>query len=107
MNLIENAIPGVPGDYSQNLIVDAADYVVWRDQLGTTGPGLAADGNGDEMVTRLDYELWKSNFGMAVGAATADQRAPVPEPSTMVLIVVGAFIVENVVGCRPSRNRRV
>src|SRR5688572_11448227 len=25
-----------PGDYSENLSVDAADYTVWRDRLGAT-----------------------------------------------------------------------
>ena len=26
----------VPGDYNQNGIVDAADYTIWRDTLGST-----------------------------------------------------------------------
>src|SRR5262249_6702838 len=35
----------VPGDYDGNGVVDAADYVMWRQQAGQTGAGLAADGN--------------------------------------------------------------
>ena len=30
----------------------AADYTVWRNQLGMTGSGYAADGNGDKQVTQ-------------------------------------------------------
>ena len=29
---------GVDGDYNGNGVVDAADYTVWRDSLGQTGP---------------------------------------------------------------------
>ena len=55
------------GDFNANGIVDAADYVVWRNSLGVTGSGLAADGNGDNMVTQLDYAIWKANFGDTAG----------------------------------------
>jgi len=41
------------------VIVDAADYSVWRDSLGRTGTGLAADGNGDHAINHVDYDLWK------------------------------------------------
>ncbi len=30
----------VPGDFNDNGVVDAADYVVWRDTLGNVGEGL-------------------------------------------------------------------
>jgi hypothetical protein len=36
-NLYEN--PALPGDYNGDGTVDAADYVVWRKTLGTTGLG--------------------------------------------------------------------
>ncbi|MEM8864875.1 MAG: PEP-CTERM sorting domain-containing protein [Planctomycetota bacterium] len=52
-----------PMDYNSDGAVNAADYTVWRDSLGQTGPGLAADGNGDEVVDIVDYENWKTNFG--------------------------------------------
>ncbi len=87
LNLVENFLPG---DYNDDSIVDAADYSVWRNQLGSTGSGYAADGNGDNMVTQLDYVVWKANFGaMAGGAASSAQHLPVPEPSTGFLWWIG------------------
>jgi len=29
-------VPSIPGDFNNNGVVDAADYVVWRKGLGTT-----------------------------------------------------------------------
>jgi hypothetical protein len=52
-----------PGDYNQDGLVDAADYGVWRDNLGQTGPELRADGNRDNVVDAIDYDIWRNNFG--------------------------------------------
>jgi hypothetical protein len=68
------------GDYNGDGRVDAADYVVWRKNLGaTSGPGLAADGNGNGTVDGADYALWRSNFG-----ATASGRSRAPTPRGLV-----------------------
>jgi hypothetical protein len=92
----------VRGDYNQNGVVDAADYTVWRDQLGSTGvPGLVlGDGTGDDLeglpdgdVDQFDYALWRANFGSValfsavVGGAAAQAGIPanVPEPPALVL----------------------
>ena len=40
------------GDYNVDGVVDAADYVVWRDSLDETGRGLAADGTGSRWPAR-------------------------------------------------------
>lgn len=78
-----------PGDYNQDGVVDAADYTVWRNTLGTTGldRGTAADGNGDGQVTVEDYDVWRSHFGemapLSLGQATA-----VPEPASAALLLV-------------------
>ena len=63
------------GDYNFNGVVDAADYVVWRNNLGAAGtPGMVAgDGtstgalNGvpDGFVDQWDYDFWKQHFGNA------------------------------------------
>ena len=50
------------GDYNSDLVVDAADYTVWRDTLGST-TDLRADGNGDLIINELDYDAWKTKFG--------------------------------------------
>jgi hypothetical protein len=82
-------IPASNGDYNQNGIVDAADYIVWRETSGQSGVGLAADGNGDNQVNTADFSYWRSKFGQTVlgSGSTAEFSggSPVPEPSTALL----------------------
>jgi hypothetical protein len=76
-------MPDVQGDYNDNGIVDAADYVVWRNSLGqsVTLPNDATPGT----VMQEDYDVWRRNFGGgAIGSATA-----VPEPAMIVLCMLG------------------
>jgi hypothetical protein len=96
-----------PGDYNGDNVVDAADYVEWRRSLGQTGTGLAADGTGpsgmpDGVVDELDYNFWTEHFGnmpsggASFGAGAGAQNVPaalVPEPSGLLLVVVGLLIV--------------
>ena len=72
------------GDYNQDGTVDAADYSVWRDSLGTTGDFLAADGNGNGAIDAGDYDVWNSTFGHHVDSgagARQIQRSPNQRPS--------------------------
>ncbi len=83
---------GTPGDYNGDTFVDAADYTVWRDNLGQS---LAALQNTDPSnqtgtVQPSDYDFWKSNFpGQAVGGAI--DGGQVPEPSA--LAVAGLVVL--------------
>src|SRR5262249_9041948 len=74
-------------------VVDAADYTIWRDSLGST-TNLLADGDGNGIVDSNDYAVWKSNFGAHIGSgAGATAVAAVPEPSGFALLWVGAFLL--------------
>jgi hypothetical protein len=83
----------LPGDYSRNGVVDAADYTLWRDTLNQTGAGLPADGSGNQLVDQADYDLWRMHFGEAaeliVGAGAAQGASVgaigVPEPCALVI----------------------
>ncbi len=79
------------GDNNLDGSVDAADYTVWRNTLGSTSDLRA---NGDNtgasfaVVDEADYLAWKGNFG-AVGAGPAASNA-VPEPGALFLAMMAA-----------------
>jgi L-ascorbate metabolism protein UlaG (beta-lactamase superfamily) len=54
------------GDYNEDTVVDAADYTVWRNNLGQD-IALPHEGNNitPGMVTIEDYDFWKSRYGNA------------------------------------------
>jgi hypothetical protein len=82
------------GDYNRNGVVDASDYVVWRDTLGQLGAGLAADGDSDGTIDQDDYDVWRAHFGQTASSgasASASASAAIPEPGTLVLLLLGAL----------------
>ena len=81
----------LPGDYNRNSVVDAADYVLWRDTLGNVVAAFSgADGNGSGTIDPGDYSLWRGNFGHSAGPGTgAGANAAVPEPATLALLLMG------------------
>lgn len=90
------SVPELTGDFNADGIVDAADYTLWRDTLGST-TDLRADANGDTVVNVADYALWKSNFGLSqIGAGAATN---VPEPMAAILLTI-------LCGLACSGNRR-
>lgn len=78
--------PALPGDYNQNGIVDAADYVVWRNNEGTNNP-LPNDPIGGT-IGPAHYNQWRAHFGQSAGAGAAaglPGSAAVPEPPALTL----------------------
>ena len=57
--------PTTTGDYNLNGVIDAADYVVWRDTLGQTADPMGSGADGDEsgLVDAGDYDFWQARFG--------------------------------------------
>jgi hypothetical protein len=81
--------PQLEGDFNFDGEVDAADYTVWRDTQGETGPGLVADANGDQVVNALDYAIWQTNYG----ATLAGGAGAVPEPAGWAILAVSGAVV--------------
>jgi autotransporter-associated beta strand protein len=79
-----SATPTLLGDYNHNGIVDAADYTVWRDTVGSM-TRLAADGNGDGVVDQADMELWRMHFGETSGSSVTGESIAAPEPESCFL----------------------
>ncbi|MFG0304744.1 MAG: dockerin type I domain-containing protein [Phycisphaerales bacterium JB040] len=68
---------GLAGDYNDDGVVDAADFTVWRDNLGQlVSPAefyqLAGDYNSDGLVDAADYTVWRSNHSGGVGMLMGD-----------------------------------
>jgi hypothetical protein len=78
----------VTGDYNGNGIVDAADYVVWRDTFGESvfWKGDGADGDQSGEIDLGDYEFWKQRFGEVIAASPSATATTVPEPAAGWLI---------------------
>ncbi|MEX2172637.1 MAG: PEP-CTERM sorting domain-containing protein [Pirellulales bacterium] len=88
--LLSVVAAALPGDYNQNGVVDAADYTVWRDTLGST-TNLAANGNGNTAIDAGDYDVWKQNFGAVAGSGAGD--AAVPEPTSAALLALALVAI--------------
>lgn len=57
----------LPGDYNANGVVEAADYTVWRDNVGGPPGALANDADGG-VIAAPQYETWRANFGSRTGS---------------------------------------
>jgi hypothetical protein len=76
----------LPGDYNDDGAVDAADYVVWRENSGTTN-SLPNDAIGG-MIGPAHYDQWRANFGDSAGEAGTLAQHQIPEPTTVALLFV-------------------
>jgi hypothetical protein len=82
------------GDYNADGTVDAADYTVWRDNLGAPTEA-AINNNGDGGgISPSDYAYWKARFGTMAGSGGGSLgAAAVPEPATLCLLLFGLSVI--------------
>jgi hypothetical protein len=79
----------VAGDYNQNGVVDAADYVAWRNtENQSVTPGSGADGDGNGVVNTLDYDFWKARFGNTASSGSGQASTAVPEPTSLTIAIL-------------------
>jgi hypothetical protein len=82
------------GDYNGNNIVDAADYVVWRNTFGqNVTQGTGADGDRSGMIDQGDYNFWRMQFGSVVSGSAVGSGGAVPEPTTIGMLVGALAII--------------
>jgi hypothetical protein len=92
------AAAGVPGDFDQNGVVDAADFIVWQRDLSMNGGSLSADGNGDGIVNAADLGVWRMHLGEStIGGSLRS----VPEPIGLPMFLA-AFA--SLVGLRRAKS---
>jgi hypothetical protein len=96
MEITGSAAPGVPGDYNNNGLVDAADYVLWR-----KGGPLANEVDTPGTVNAADYTAWRARFGNPSGSGAGLSGGAVPESCTFALLISAIGILTAV----PNRNK--
>lgn len=97
--LISNAVVSLPGDYNLDGVVDAGDYVVWRDNVGAPAGALPND-SATGPIGEDQYLVWRQNFGAAAHATPESQPASAPEPGAFTLLIAwGVF------ASQPRRSR--
>jgi hypothetical protein len=88
------AAAGLPGDYNEDGTVDAADYTVWRNNLGspTALPNDDTPGTGPD-----DYTRWKQFYGTSAGSGIGGivqaTDITVPEPTALMAIMQAVIAV--------------
>lgn len=71
---------GLQGDFNGDGAVDAADFTVWRDGLGT-------------VYSQQDYNTWRDNYGASLAQSTPSaSQAPTPASAALLsaALLVGA-----------------
>jgi len=98
--------PGQEGDFNENGIVDAADYTVWRDNVGST-TGLPNDPNGTP-VGQASYDTWKAHFGQGALLTWFARHTPTGTqtqiPDTNMVDLGGGNYELNLTGLTPADN---
>ena len=90
---------GLVGDFNEDGKVDAADYVLWRDNDGTSNP-LPNDGGLGTPIGAAHYELWSANFGNMSPPGSGAGLTAVPEPSSAILVSLATVVVGVLGRCR-------
>jgi hypothetical protein len=92
---------GLDGDFNEDGKVDAADYVIWRKNEGTTNV-LPNDGGIGGTVGSAHFNLWRMNFGNPMpGGGSGNASGAVPEPTALGLVITALLLAG------ASRRRRL
>jgi autotransporter-associated beta strand protein len=76
------------GDYNGDGAVNAADYIVWRKNVGSATL-FARDPNNSGNVGTADYNSWRAHFGQSAESGAASAFTPaVPEPATAAIALL-------------------
>jgi hypothetical protein len=71
-------VKSVPGDFNGDGTVDTADYVTWRNDLGT-------------VYTQDDFDTWRAHFGQSLNNA-AFTNGTIPEPTAWIMMTIAISI---------------
>ena len=102
------AEPRLEGDYNDNGVVDAADYVVWRNTLEqlVVHRERGADGFANGEITQLDYRFWKERFGNTLGSGSTETASCIrqcPRTRARLLLLLTATAIAAYASLRKRR----
>jgi hypothetical protein len=95
-------VPGtiILGDLNRSGAVDEADWMILRDNFNADMSGLTpaeamalGDLNGDFLNNRFDFALFKTAFEDANGAGSFSALFQVPEPASVVCVLIAVLMV--------------
>lgn len=84
---VSTFVAPIPGDFNQNGAVDGDDLAQWEGDYGVNADS-DADGDGDS--DGFDFLVWQQNY---TGSSPLAAASAVPEPSTVILLVVGCTLL--------------
>ena len=102
------AVVSLPGDFNNDGVVDTADYVTWRANVGQPAGTLLNDTVGG-VIGNAQYDVWCANFGHTAGSGSGAsllgevQTQAVPEPASIFLLLCGFASLAGVVRARSGR----
>lgn len=95
--------PVLPGDYNVDGIVDAIDYAIWRETLGSSITSYAgADGDGDGLVGPEDLDVWRAHYG----ATPALQTASAPQSPAQSVVNTSSATIDEAIEIAPPEVGR-
>lgn len=78
------------GDYNNDGVVNAADYVVWRKNAGTSNI-LPNDPFGG-VIGSSQYNMWRANFGSTFPGSGSGGGSAVPEPASLAILLTNGLL---------------
>jgi hypothetical protein len=105
------SVAALPGDYNNDHEVDAADYAVWRNNLGNPSEAVIHNnGNGMGGVDEGDYFWWRRHYGnSSTGGGGLSQFVPEPRGISLVASVFFVLLATSsrkITGRYSSPNRK-
>ncbi|MBA3483696.1 MAG: hypothetical protein H0T51_17955 [Pirellulales bacterium] len=96
--IFEGSVGPLPGDFNGDGVVDAADLASWKTGFGTIAGGARSQGDadGDHDVDGGDLLTWQRQLGSSAPAVSSN--AAVPEPATLLLIIVATASIRRMGG---------
>jgi autotransporter-associated beta strand protein len=90
------AAADLPGDFTGDGFVNAADLAAWQAGFGSGSTRAQGDSDGDADVDGFDFLAWQRQLG--AGAPAVSANVPTPEPASFLLCVIALAAIRQIGG---------